>query len=62
VRPVGGQALEGTWSVTMSLLNFSPKESFQPGTSYEVVLPAGGIKDYVGNGIAKEFRSTFTTR
>ena len=28
----------------------------------EVVLPAGGVKDYVGNGIANEFVSRFTTR
>lgn len=62
VRPVGGQALAGTWGVTMSVLNFEPAEALQPKTTYEVVLPQGGIKDYVGNGIAEEFRSTFTTR
>ena len=61
-RPVGGRALEGTFSVTMSVLNFEPAEDFEPGTTYEIVLPAGGIKDYVGNGIAEEFRSTFSTR
>lgn len=62
VRPVGGQALQGTWGVVMSVLNFDPAEDLQPGTEYEVILPAGGIKDYVGNGIAEEFRSTFTTQ
>jgi hypothetical protein len=62
LRPVGGQPLPGTWSVTMSVLSFDPKENLEPGTTYEVVLPAGRIKDYVGNGIAEEFRSTFTTR
>jgi hypothetical protein len=62
VRPVGGRALEGTWGVTMSVLNFDPAEDLEPGTTYEVILPADGIKDYVGNGIAEEFRSTFTTR
>jgi hypothetical protein len=62
VRPVGGQALQGTWGVSMSVLNFDPAEDLEPGTTYEVILPAGGIKDYVGNGIAEEFRSTFTTR
>lgn len=62
VRPVGGQALRGTFSVTMSVLNFDPEEPLAPNTTYEVVLPAGGVKDYVGNGIATEFRSTFTTR
>ncbi len=62
VRPVGGQPLAGTWGVSMSVLNFDPAENLQPNTTYEVILPAGGIKDYVGNGIAEEFRSTFTTR
>jgi hypothetical protein len=62
VRPVGGQALEGTWGVNMSVLSFEPEQGFAPGTTYEIVLPAGGIKDYVGNGIATELRSTFTTR
>lgn len=62
VRPVGGSALQGTWGVNMSLLHFDPDGEFEPGTTYEVVLPAGGIKDYVGNGIPEEFRSSFTTR
>lgn len=62
VRPQGGKALQGTWSVTMSVLNFEPSEALRPATTYEVILPAGGVKDYVGNGIAAEFRSTFTTR
>lgn len=62
VRKVGGQALSGKWGVSMSVLNFDPDGELEPGTEYEVVLPAGGIKDYVGNGIAEEFRSTFTTR
>lgn len=62
VRKVGGQALPGKWGISMSVLNFDPDGDLEPGTEYEVVLPAGGIKDYVGNGIAEEFRSTFTTR
>lgn len=62
VRPEGGRAIAGTWGVTMSILNFEPAEPLAPGTKYEIVLPAGGIKDYVGNGIADEFRSSFTTR
>lgn len=62
VRPIGGQALEGIFSVTMSVLNFDPTDDLEPGTTYEVILPAGGVKDYVGNGVAEEFRATFTTR
>src|SRR5690606_25934853 len=61
VRPVGGQALPGVFSVTMSVLNFQPSVPLEPNTTYEVILPEGGVKDYVGNGVAEEFRSTFTT-
>lgn len=61
VRPMGGEALAGTFSVTMSVLNFDPAEDLLPGTTYEVVLPAGGVKDYVGNGV-EEFYATFTTQ
>jgi hypothetical protein len=48
--------------VNMSILHFEPDGGFAPGTTYEVVLPVGGVKDYVGNGIAEEFVSTFTTQ
>lgn len=62
VRPVGGTAMAGTYGVSMSVLHFDPEGDFDPATTYEVVLPAGGVKDYVGNGIAEEFVSTFTTK
>lgn len=62
VRPVGGQHVPGKWGVNMSILHFEPDGGFAPATTYEVVLPAGGVKDYVGNGIAEEFVSTFTTQ
>jgi DNA-binding beta-propeller fold protein YncE len=61
VRPVGGAPLAGTWSCTYTTLTFSPDEPLLPGVTYEVVLPAGGIKDFVGNGIAHTYTSTFTT-
>ena len=61
VRPVGGQALPGRYGVRMSVVNFDPDEDLQPGTTYEVVLPKGGIADYVGNTLATEWKSTFTT-
>jgi hypothetical protein len=61
VRPVGGQPLAGRWSVRMGVLNFDPDQDLQPGTTYEVVLPQGGIADLVGNTLATEWKSTFTT-
>jgi hypothetical protein len=62
VRPMGGQALPGRYGVRMSVANFDPDQDLQPGTTYEVVLPKGGIADYVGNTLTAEFKSTFTTQ
>jgi hypothetical protein len=62
VREVGGAPLKGTWGSRMGVVNFSPNEDLKPATTYEVVLPKGGITDLVQNGIAEEFKSTFTTK
>jgi hypothetical protein len=61
VRPMGGQALPGRYGVRMGVVNFDPEQDLQPGTTYEVVLPKGGIADYVGNTLTTEWKSTFTT-
>lgn len=61
VRPIGGAPLAGTWSCTTTTLNFSPARPLDAATTYEIVLPAGGVTDLVGNPIAAEFRSEFTT-
>jgi hypothetical protein len=59
VRPVGGAALSGTYGSRMGVLNFDPDEDLAAGT-YEVVLPAGGITDLVGNALTEDWVSTFT--
>ncbi len=61
VRPVGGAALAGFYSVQLGIINFAPSQPLAPNTTYEVVLPAGGVTDYAGNAIGAEFRTTFTT-
>jgi hypothetical protein len=62
VRPMGGQPIPGKWGLRMGVLNFDPDQDLLPATTYEVVLPAGGLTDLVGNALAQEFRSTFVTR
>ncbi len=62
VRPVGGAPIKGSWGSRMGVINFSPNEDLMPATTYEVVLPAGGITDLVQNALATEFKSTFTTK
>ena len=53
--------LEGTYSGQEGITNFWPAEPLQPATTYEVVIPAGGVIDVMGNPVETEFRSTFTT-
>ncbi len=61
VRPVGGEPLEGSIAHMQTLVGFAPTEPLSPDTTYEVVLPAGGVTDLVGNAIAVEHRSAFST-
>ncbi|MEO8805497.1 MAG: Ig-like domain-containing protein [Burkholderiaceae bacterium] len=61
VRPLGGSALAGKYSGQSGVLNFWPDQPLAAGTTYEVVVPAGGIKDHAGNGAPTTFTSRFTT-
>lgn len=61
VRKAGGSALEGKYSFSKSIVNFSPDEPLESGATYEVVIPAGGVTDYVGNATAADFVSRFST-
>jgi len=62
VRPVGSNTpVQGTYSTQMGMINFAPAAPLGNNVDYEVVLPAGGIRDLVGNAIATTFRSTFST-
>jgi hypothetical protein len=61
VRPVGGNAVSGKYSYQFATINFSPDQPLLVNTTYEIVIPAGGIKDIVGNPINKAFTSYFST-
>ncbi len=61
VRPVGGEALTGKWGYSQTVVSFCPDQPLSAETSYEVVAVAGGITDLVGNALANDFRSVFTT-
>jgi len=61
VRPIGGQALTGKYSYQFSIANFSPDQPLLANTTYEIVIPAGGMKDYSGNAISETFVSYFST-
>ncbi|MDB4928794.1 MAG: hypothetical protein JWM10_1278 [Myxococcaceae bacterium] len=62
VREVGTTApIEGHYSGQEGLVNFWPARPLRPDTAYEVLIPAGGIRDYAGNPVSTAFRSTFRT-
>lgn len=61
VRPIGGAALSGKYSYQFSIANFSPDQPLLPNTTYEIVIPAGGLMDYAGNALTKTFTSYFST-
>lgn len=62
VRPVGGSALPGKYSLSNDrIVNFAPDAPLAPNTTYEVVVAAGGVKDVAGNGTPTQFTSRFST-
>jgi len=61
VRPRGGAPLAGIYSVQLGIVNFAPAEPLAPDMTYEVIVPAGGLRDYAGNAIATGFHAQFST-
>ena len=52
VRPLGGAPIEGLlYFAYNDVLTFAPSEDLRADTTYEVVIPAGGIRDAADNGI-----------
>lgn len=52
LRPAGGSPLDCWISFSHDdVLTITPKQPLLPNTTYEVVIPQGGIKDAAGNGI-----------
>ena len=61
VRPLAGSAIAGQLTFAFDdVLTFVPSAPLATNTTYEVLIPAGGIKDAVGNGI-EGYAFTFST-
>ncbi|MFT4803220.1 MAG: PKD repeat protein [Psychroserpens sp.] len=58
VKPEGGTALEGKYSMQMGIVNFSPNQIFEANTTY--IIQVKGIKDVMGNP-GPVFNSQFRT-
>ncbi len=61
VRPLGGAALPGRYGVSQTVVSFWPDATLRPHTTYEVIAPAGGIADLVGNTLTATWHATFRT-
>jgi len=53
--------LEGWYSGQEGQVNFWPATPLRPATTYEIVVPAGGVRDISGNALDQPFTSSFTT-
>ena len=61
VRPFGGAPLRGKYSAQGGTVNFFPDAALKATTTYEVVVPAGGVRDWAGNPVTTAFSSRFST-
>lgn len=61
VEPIGEEPLEGIFSTQAGIVNFAPEKPLAPDTTYEIVVPADGVRDISGNPTPREFRATFST-
>ncbi|MBB6087290.1 Ig-like domain-containing protein [Wenzhouxiangella marina] len=61
VRPLDGAPVSGTLTFAFDdILTFTPDQPWMENTTYEVILPGGGIKDAAGNGI-QDYAFSFST-
>ena len=61
LRPVGGEPVAAWTSFSYDgVLTLTPQQHLVADTTYELVIPAGGIKDASGNGI-EGYSFTFST-
>lgn len=61
VQTSQGIEVEGTFSVQLGMVNFSPAQDLQPNTEYNIIVMPNGVKDYAGNAIEEQWSSSFTT-
>jgi hypothetical protein len=62
VRKVGGPPVGGVFShSSTNAISFGPRKPLAPNSQYEVVVVAGGVRDLVGNAIASQVVSRFST-
>ena len=62
LRALDGDApIPGDWGIQGTVVTFSPRAPLAEDTTYELVLPAGGVRDLVGNALTRDHVLTFAT-
>jgi len=60
VRTLEGLQVAGAYSVQQNIANFFPDSPLEFETTYEVIIPAGGIADLAGNLTDEAYNTTFS--
>jgi hypothetical protein len=62
VRPLGGAPLAGNYSMSsVNSISFGAIDPLLPNTTYEIMLPQGGVTDILKNAIAAPITARFST-
>ena len=61
VQELNGKQVAGKYATQFGVVSFSPDQALAPNTTYEVIIPENGMKDYAGNSTPNRFYSTFST-
>lgn len=61
VRRATGEPVDGIFTYAFNTLSFGPSAPLDADTTYEVVIPAGGVADVVGNAVEEETLVRFST-
>lgn len=61
VRAQGGPVLEGVYTHSTGIVNFTPARPLAANTTYAVTVRKGGVKDWTGNAMAEDYVLRFST-
>lgn len=61
VHPLGGPPLEAWYTHMQGIVNIRTKKPLLPGTTYEVVVVEGGVRDWSGNPTSRRESFRFST-
>jgi uncharacterized protein YjdB len=61
LKDSNGNPVLSTVSITGNILTIKPKSNLAYSNSYNYIVPAGAVKDFVGNSLKTEFKGSFAT-